>query len=268
CAGSPSRRLAADHPSAVGVNPDASLFLSAAPDSGGTGWLASADPAGSARSVDPHPAGSGGGLARRRPRRSRPGRGHNSGRRSPGGGTARTGTDGPRPDRPAHRRRPGVDERRHWQDTRPAFVPDTMWGTASRSNCQVALGAVLARDPRRLPAGCRGSRCLTYLRPGAAETASALGRTSRGNRHLLPRRACHGRALTGAIAAIRARPWQARLPLTGLHRRIAAHRNNRQQPPHILDGLVAVHRTAPPPLPDQAGPVQGTHTFWTVSCPD
>ena len=47
-------------------------------------------------------------------------------------------------------RRHGVDERPHRQDTRPAFVPGTVWGTASMQNLQVGLGAVLALNPGRL----------------------------------------------------------------------------------------------------------------------
>ena len=46
--------------------------------------------------------------------------------------------------RPALCRRRDVDERPHRQDTRPAFVPGTVWGTASMQNLQVELGAVLA----------------------------------------------------------------------------------------------------------------------------
>jgi hypothetical protein len=41
-------------------------------------------------------------------------------------------------------------------------VPGTVWGTASRQNCQVEFGAVLALKCGRLPAACRGARCLGY----------------------------------------------------------------------------------------------------------
>src|SRR5487761_1694945 len=57
---------------------------------------------------------------------------------------------------PALPRRHGVDERPQRQDTGPAFVPGTVWGTASMQNLVVGLGAVLALNPgrpapRRLP---------------------------------------------------------------------------------------------------------------------
>ena len=47
-------------------------------------------------------------------------------------------------------RRQDVDERLHRQDTRPAFVPGTVWGTASKQNCQVMVGAVLALNSGKL----------------------------------------------------------------------------------------------------------------------
>src|SRR5208282_557036 len=56
-------------------------------------------------------------------------------------GTRTAGQTAPRC--PRHRKH-GVDERRHWQDSRPASVPGTLCGTASIQNCQVEVGAVLA----------------------------------------------------------------------------------------------------------------------------
>ena len=66
--------------------------------------------------------------------------------------------------RSALRRRQDVDERHHRQDTRPAFVPSTVWGTASRRNRQVELGAVLALNSGRL-SGRRPPRSGDRLRP-------------------------------------------------------------------------------------------------------
>ena len=85
-------------------------------------------------------------------RRSRSDRGRSNCKRSPAGGNRRTGTDGPIAGRPALCRRHGVDERHRWQDTRPACVPGTVWGTASMQNLQVARGAVLAPKVWQAPA--------------------------------------------------------------------------------------------------------------------
>jgi hypothetical protein len=74
-----------------------------------------------------------------------------------------------------HSRR-DVDERPHRQDTRPAFVPGTVWGTAPMQNLQVQLGAVLALKsgsqspdtsspiPRLLYVQARGRPSVTKLR--------------------------------------------------------------------------------------------------------
>ena len=140
---SPSRRPAADHPPATGVNRDASLFFCAT-ENGPSGRHASGGRDGSADSAC-RPRGASGDAPVRRSRcRSRSARGHSSCTRPPGSDTARTGTDGQPLAQPARRRRLGVDGRHPWQDTRPAFVPSTVWGTASRQNCQVMVGAVLA----------------------------------------------------------------------------------------------------------------------------
>jgi hypothetical protein len=77
---------------------------------------------------------------------SRPGRGRSNCKRSPAGGNRRTGTDGMMAARPAPRRGHSMDERHPWQDSRPACVPGTMWGTAPGQNLQVVLGAVLSPE--------------------------------------------------------------------------------------------------------------------------
>ena len=72
-------------------------------------------------------------------------------------------------------RRQDVDERLHRQDTRPAFVPGTVWGTASKQNCQVMVGAVLALNSGRL-SGRRPPRSGERLRvaPDAAAPTTPL----------------------------------------------------------------------------------------------
>jgi hypothetical protein len=59
-----------------------------------------------------------------------------------------------------------VDERHRWQDTRPACVPGTMWGTAPRLNLQVGRGAVLA--PRLWQAPATPSSCGPPVTPAQA----------------------------------------------------------------------------------------------------
>ena len=138
-AASPSRRPPTNHPSAVPVNRDASLFLAASPrpafqrrrrrnlapaspDTGPSGRHASAAPAGFADSVGPLRAASGGGPVRRNRRRSRSGRDRSSCTRRPRGRIPRKRTGGQTPGRSARHRRRGVDERRPRQDIRPACV--------------------------------------------------------------------------------------------------------------------------------------------------
>ena len=136
-AASPSRRAPPNHPSAVPVNRDASLFLAAhprlavqrrrtlepaLPDTGPSGRHASAAPAGSVASVGQLRAASGGGPVRRNRRHSRSARGRSSCTRRPRCSTTRTRTSGQTPRRSARHRRRGVDERRPRQDTRPAYV--------------------------------------------------------------------------------------------------------------------------------------------------
>jgi hypothetical protein len=173
-AASPSRRPPPNHPSAVPVNPDASLFLAAhprlavqrrrtlepaSPDTGPSARHASAAPAGFAGSVGPLRAASGGGPVRRNRRHSRSARDRSSCTRRPRNRTTRTRTNGQTPSRSARHRRRGVDERRTRQDTRPACVlSGTVWGTAPGQNGQVQSGAVLTLKSGRRPPSCRAAR--------------------------------------------------------------------------------------------------------------
>ena len=179
-AASPSRRPPPNHPSAVPVNRDASLFLAASPrlalqrrrrrnsgpaspDTGPSGRHASAAPAGFADSVGPLRAASGGGPVRRNRHRSRSARDRSSCTRRPRSRNTRTRTDGQTPGRSARHRRRGVDERRPPQDTRPACVlSGTVWGAAPGQNGQVQSGAVLTLNSGRRPPGCRGTRSPGY----------------------------------------------------------------------------------------------------------
>ena len=141
--GSSSRPAPTDHRPAVRVNRDASLSLAApasgpcvphASDGHGGSPDSAAQPAGRCTDVP----------AAHSRRRSRSDRGHSNCKRSPAGGNRHTGTGGLIADRPAPRRRSGMDERHSRQDTRPTCVPGTMWGTAPMQNLQVERGAVLA----------------------------------------------------------------------------------------------------------------------------
>jgi hypothetical protein len=187
-AASSSRRPPADHPSAVPVNRDASLFLaasphlafgrprrpnleSASPDTGPSGRHASDAPAGFADSVGPLRAAPGGVPVRHNRHRSRSARGHSSCTRQPRSRTTRTRTDGQTPERSARHRRRGVDERRPRQDTRPACVlSGTVWGAAPGQNCQIPLGAVLTLHSGGPPPCCRGACCA--VNPEAAAPRS------------------------------------------------------------------------------------------------
>jgi hypothetical protein len=142
---SPSRRSPPDHPPVAWVNHDASLFLFfCAPAGGPSGRHASFCHQGSADSVRPRPEAPGDAPVRRNRCRSRSGRGRSGCKRPLRYRTSCKGTDGQTPARPVRRRRRGVDERLPWQDTRPAFVPVTVWGTAPGQNFQVIVGAVLS----------------------------------------------------------------------------------------------------------------------------
>ena len=194
-AASPSRRPPPNHPSAVPVNRDASLFLAASPhlafqrqrrrnfgrastrvraaspDTGPSGRHASDAPAGFADSVALLGAASGGAPVRSNRRRSRSARDRSSCTRRPRSRTTRIRTDGQTPGRSARHRRRGVDERRPPQDTRPACVlSGTVWSAASEQNCQIQSGAVLTLNSARRPPACRRTRRRSS--PEAAATPS------------------------------------------------------------------------------------------------
>jgi len=127
------------------VNRDASLYCSA-PGNDALARHGRAAPGGCSGNAVRRPPACAAALAARSLRRNRLGRGRNSCR-------SKTGCDNPRKEtaEPARRhvvrtRRRQMDERHDCQDNDPACVPSTVWGTASRRNSQVGLGAVLALD--------------------------------------------------------------------------------------------------------------------------
>jgi len=136
-----------DHPTEVGVNPDASLYCNApgsdalarhgqaAPD----GWFGNA--------VPPRAACADALVARSRPC-NRFGRDHSNRRSKLGRDSPRKETAHPATRHDVRTRHRHVDERRDCQDNVPACVPSTVWGTASRRNSQVGLGAVLALESK------------------------------------------------------------------------------------------------------------------------
>ena len=163
----------------VRVNRDASLSV-AAPASGPSGRRAcdghDGSPGSAAQPAGPSVAAPAGHSHRR----SRSDRGRSNCKRSPGGGTRRTERDGPIADRPALRRRHGVDERHRWQDSRPACVPGTVWGTAPMQNLQVARGAVLAPklwQALAAPSSCRPPSTPAHAPP--ARSAAAVQHLTR-----------------------------------------------------------------------------------------
>jgi hypothetical protein len=126
---SPASQAPADHRMAAGVNPDASLFYRA-PGSGlveRRGGVAPMDHFGSAVR---HTGPPGAEPAARNPRHNRFGRGRSSYRSRPACGSPRRGTAAPTPPRHATPTR-RVDERHDCQDIGSAYVPGTVWGTAS-----------------------------------------------------------------------------------------------------------------------------------------
>ena len=142
---SSSRPAPTDHHPVLRVNRDASLSL-AAPATGSSAPHACGGHDGSPDSAAQPAEPSSGAPAAHSRRRSSADRGRSNCKRSPAGGNRHTGTDDPTVDRPAPLRSSGVDARRPRQDTWPACVPGTMWGTAPMQNLQVARGAVLAPE--------------------------------------------------------------------------------------------------------------------------
>ena len=127
------------------MNPDASLYCNA-PGSDALARHEQADPddwfgnAGPPRSVCADAL-----AARSRPR-NRFGRDHSNRRSKPGRDNPRKETASPTAHHGVRTRKRQVDGRHDCQDNAPACVPSTVWGTASRRNSQVGLGAVLALE--------------------------------------------------------------------------------------------------------------------------
>jgi len=205
-----SRPAPTDHRSPVRVNRDASLSV-AAPANGPSGQRACGGRDGSPGSAA-RPAGrSAAGPLWHSLRRSRPDRGRSNCKRSPAGGTRRTGTDGLIAGRAPLCRKHSVDERYRWQDTRPACVPGTMWGTAPMQNCQVARGAVLAPKLWQALAAPSSPGPPSTPAPTLPARFSHRGPAS----HPLSRSACH----TRSYAARRGSPPATRAsspPLTSV----------------------------------------------------
>ena len=139
---SPASPATEDHPTQVGVNPDASLYcgepgndaLGRHGQAGPDGWFGNVVPPGSACAAA---------LAGRSRPRNRFDRDHSNRRSKPERDNPRKETASLARRNVRARYRP-VDERHDCQDNVPACVPGTVWSTASRRNRQVALGAVLA----------------------------------------------------------------------------------------------------------------------------
>ena len=125
------------------VNPDASLYCSA-PGNDALARHGRAALGGWSGSAVRRRLACGAALAARSCRRSRLGRGRNSCRSRPGRDSPRKETVEPAARHGVRTRKRQVDERHDCQDNAPACVPSTVWGTASRRNSQVGLGAVLA----------------------------------------------------------------------------------------------------------------------------
>ena len=117
--------------------------------------------------------------------RSRSGHGHSSCRSALGHGIPHTRTAGLAPHRPRRIGRHRVDERHDCRDTRPAWLPGTVWGTASSIHRQVQVGAVLA--PRSKQAFTRRPQRRQPKLVVTTRTAS-LRQPDPQSRHSLPRR--------------------------------------------------------------------------------
>ena len=127
----------------VGVNTDGSLYCGE-PGSDALGRHEQAAPDGWFGNDVPHGSACVAALAERNRPRNRFGRDHSNRRSKPERGNPRKETASPTARHDVRIRYRPVDERHDCQDNVPACVPSTVWGTASRRNRQVALGAVLA----------------------------------------------------------------------------------------------------------------------------
>jgi hypothetical protein len=156
---------------AVGVNPDASLFCRA-PGSGLVarhGGVAPADPSGN---VVRHTEASSAGLAGRSLRHNKSGRDRSSCRSQPAAGSARRGTAAltlPRHGTPTRL----VDERHDCQDIGPAYVPGTVWGTASSLTAKFRSAPCLPLDTRKPTPG----------QPAAVFTGARVATNATQSRH-------------------------------------------------------------------------------------
>ena len=166
------------------MNPDASLYCDA-PGSDALGRHEQAAPDGWFGNDVPHGSACVAALAERNRPRNRFGRDHSNRRSKPERGNPRKETASPTARHDVRIRYRPVDERHDCQDNVPACVPSTVWGTASRRNRQVALGAVLALksahankpNPPRQPKPALQSQ---RARPRAAYSGSKLVKAAIG----------------------------------------------------------------------------------------
>ena len=94
-----------------------------------------------------------------------------------------------------------MDERQRWQDSRPACVPGTMWGTAPRQNLQVVHGAVLTRQLWQAavaPSSRLSGTIPARTRIGLSPTTRAIGHHTPRPRRQAMLAAGYARILTAA----------------------------------------------------------------------
>jgi hypothetical protein len=176
---------------AAGVNPDASLFCRA-PGSGlveRRGGVALSDHSGSAVR---HTEASSAGRAGRSLRHNKSGRDRSSCRSQPAAGSPRRGTAAltlPRHGTPTRL----VDERHDCQDIGPAYVPSTVWSTASSLTAKFRSAPCLPLDTDKstlgqLAAVFIGAPVASNATPSRHQIQTPLRthRTSGGRRHCKP----------------------------------------------------------------------------------
>jgi hypothetical protein len=175
---SPASRPIEDHPTAASVNPDASLYCSAPGNDALARHGRAAHDGWSGSAVRRRPA-CGAALAARSRRRNKLGRDRNNCRSGFGRDNPHKEIVEPAVRHDARTRKDQVDERHDCQDNHPAYVPSTVWGTASRRNSQVGLGAVLALDNEQA--------LIAPSTPRQPRTARADGKQSSTKSSLKPR---------------------------------------------------------------------------------